>query len=132
VVTVKLPLGAVLIEKNKLPHGFEQFEPAWGSSGSDGRRIFVTWPLKDPKLGDSIQVSVIYEQALDLNQIIVGAIAVIVIITMIGLTIYFRKGRIKQVLPVLTENERKVMEILLRERGEVDKRKIVKETDFSK
>jgi len=131
-VTVKLPLGAVLIEKDKLPEGLSQFEPSWGSSGSDGRRIFITWPIENPKVGDSISVSIIYEQMLDLNQVIVAAIALVIIIIMIGFTIYFRKGRIKQVLPVLTESERKVMEILLREKGEVDQRKIVKETDFSK
>jgi len=60
-------------------------------------------------------------------------ILVLIIISFIlALMFVFRKQRVKDLLPVLTNGERKAMEILLREKGEVDQRVIVKETDFSK
>ena len=43
-----------------------------------------------------------------------------------------KRHKVKNILPVLTEGERKIMEILLREKGTIDQRTIVKETDFSK
>ncbi|MBI2580123.1 MAG: hypothetical protein HYW27_04445, partial [Candidatus Aenigmarchaeota archaeon] len=68
-------------------------------------------------------------QILPLIAIIIALIAVIG-----AFILYNKKFRIssRDILPVLTENERKVMEIVFNEKGEVDQRKIIKQTDFSK
>ena len=50
----------------------------------------------------------------------------------IMLFMFLRKRSMIDILPILTDSERRVMEILLREKKGVDQRKIVKETEFSK
>jgi len=132
-VTVKLPLGAVLVEQSELEGtGLQRYEPNWGTSGSDGRRIFVAWPISNPKVGETLNVAVIYEQTIEINYVLIGALVLIILIIVVGIFFYLRRSKIRAVLPVLTPSERKVMEILLREKGEVDQRQVVKETDFSK
>ncbi len=133
-VNVQLPLGGALVEKALLAGtGLQPFEPSYGKEGSDGRQIFLEWSLVNPKLGETVPVSIIYEQvnesALFTNFIIViGIIVVGFIITMLY---FFGKKDVKDVLSVLTEPERRVVEILLRDK-EADQRQIVKETEYSK
>jgi biotin operon repressor len=138
-VMVKLPLGTVIIEKDKLNGtGLEPFSPPWGEKGSDGRKIFVKWAWQDPELAASIPISLIYEETNPIETISrellalgVGGI-VILLAAAVGFFFYFKKPHIKTILPVLTPSERKVMEVLLKEKGPVNQKKIVKETDFSK
>lgn len=131
-VTVKLPLGTALVEKARLEGtGLARFEPSWGREGTDGRRIFVEWVASEPKLGETYDMSVVYEQVtigeIPYVPIVLGLIAIFVVVYFT----FLRKPALKDMLPVLTENERKVMEILLKE-GDTDQRKIVKDLDFSK
>jgi len=131
---VELPLGTAIVEKNKIEGtGLKRFEPAWGREGSDGRRIYVEWIANDPKLGETFDASIAYENILSIDQPYILYPIIIIGIIIIVIVIYFTKFRhsIKDILPVLTENERKVMEIVLKEKT-VDQRKIVKVTDFSK
>ncbi len=133
-VIVKFPLGAVLVEDLKLTGtGLQPFEPDFGREGSDGRRIFISWTFDKPVLGQSLNVYAIYEIFPGFDQFTVFMIilAFVIIAFFVTMTFFFRK-RVRDILPVLTEGERKVMEILLREKGAVDQRTIVKETDFSK
>ncbi|MEM7819432.1 MAG: hypothetical protein QXD48_01225 [Candidatus Aenigmatarchaeota archaeon] len=134
-LVVRLPLGAAIVEKNRIEGtGLQRFEPSWGREGSDGRKIYVEWVLSNPKLGETFDVSLIYEQIIieqPIIQILILIIIFIIIIIILFL-IKYKKHPIKDMLPVLTEGERKVIEILLREKKPVDQRKIVKETDFSK
>lgn len=134
---VKLPLGAAIVENSRLEGtGLQRFEPSFGREGSDGRKIYVEWISNTPKLGETYDISVIYEGIQPINYQILPFIAIIAgLIAVIGtFVIYNKKFRInsKDILPVLTENERKVMEIVFNEKGEVDQRKIIKQTDFSK
>jgi len=132
-VLVKLPLGAGLVEDSKLiGTGLKKFEPEWGKEGSDGRRIFFEWEKEDPKLGEAITVAIVYEQVGGLSYLVYFAVIFIIIVVSLLYLLMFRRRNIKSILPVLTDGERKVMEILLREKKDVDQRKIVKETDFSK
>lgn len=132
-LTVKLPLGTGLVEKTKIQGtGLKQYEPEWGKEGSDGRRIFVQWSLDRPVLGRTIDISIIYENILDAANITSILIIAIIVIVFLAVIIILRKREIKDVLPVLTENERKVMEILIKEKKEVDQKRIVKELDYSK
>lgn len=134
-VSIKFPLGTALVEDLKLAGtGLKPFEPDFGREGSDGRRIFVSWSFDKPELGQSINVYAIYEILSGFDQFTVFAvILVLIILVFIAIvSLVFRKHSVRDILPVLTEGERKVMEILLREKGEADQRIIVKETDFSK
>lgn len=133
-LTLKLPLGAAIVKEDTLNKtGLKPFKPENGTEGSDGRRIFVQWVFNNPELGKTIETSVIYEQIFGLTQILIIAVAVIVAAFMISVVLLFKKkNKIEQVLPVLNENERKVMQVILSSKDWVDQRKIVKEVDFSK
>lgn len=134
-ITVKFPLGSALVEGGELNGtGLKPFEPDFGREGSDGRRIFINWVFDKPTLGQTLNVSAIYELISGFDPFTTFAIilALIIISFILALMFVFRKQRVKDLLPVLTNGERKAMEILLREKGEVDQRVIVKETDFSK
>lgn len=131
-VTVKLPPGAGLVERSRLEDtGFRPFEPAWGRPDSDGRTIFVTWKQSSPLLGSDLDIKVIYENVLE-NQLlplfIIGALT----LAFFSVLLFMRRRPMQDILPILTDSERKIMEILLREKKPVDQRTIVKETDFSK
>lgn len=135
---VRLPLGGAVVEEEIIKNtGYERFEPEWGREGSDGRRIFVEWISENPKLGNTYESYVIFEDVSSgiINQInpdyvIITAVAVAIIAA--GFFIFSRRRKIEEILPVMNNGERAVMEILIREGREVDQRKIVKETDFSK
>ena len=134
-ITVKFPLGSALIEGSELNGtGLKPFEPDFGREGSDGRRIFINWVFDKPALGQTLNVSAIYELISGFDPFTTFTIILVLIIIsfILALMFVFRKQRVKDLLPVLTNGERKAMEILLREKGEVDQRVIVKETDFSK
>lgn len=132
-VSVKLPLGTAIVEKSKLEStGLNPFEPLWGREGSDGRRIFVKWDIEKPDLGMTINTSVIYEEVIETSQILSLAIILSIAFVFLFVVIIFRRRPVSDVMPILTDSERKIMEILIREKGGVDQRKIVKEMDFSK
>lgn len=133
-VVIKLPLGSGLVEKSRLEGtAYKRYEPDWGQEGSEeGRRISVTWQFDNPELGKDIDISLIYEPVIGVNQLISLAI----IFGLVGVFMIFifsaRRRPISNILPILTDGERKVMEILLKEKKDVDQRRIVKEVDFSK
>lgn len=131
---INLPLGAGIIEKDKISiPGVKPFSPDTGSEGSDGRKIYVKWFFIKPQLGQSIETSVIYDQIFGPEQIIIGA--VLLLLSIPAIFFFFvmrRKGRIEQVLPILNENERVVMKKILETGGEIEQRKIVRECDMSK
>lgn len=133
-MTVKLPLGAAIVEKSKLEgSGLQRFEPGWGTEGTDGRRIFVQWVINEPKLGETYDFSVVYEKLIPEQEFpFAPIVGLLLIVIAIGAILYLRRPDMREVLPVLTEGERKVVEILLREKKEVDQRLIVKELDYSK
>lgn len=132
-VTVKLPLGSGLAESSKLGKLLKPFEPENGIQNSDGRRIFITWNRENPIIGDTLFVTVVYEQFSQNVQFILFGMIIFLIVGAFFTFIYMTRHRpVQNVMPVLTHNEKKVVEILLREKHEVDQRAIVKETDFSK
>ncbi|MFH0837122.1 MAG: hypothetical protein V1870_03255 [Candidatus Aenigmatarchaeota archaeon] len=134
-ITVKLPVGATLVDKLKLKGtSMAPFEPAYGQEGSDGQRILVSWELKNPRLGEPVNIILLYENIqLGLEISFVISIIFILVIGSVLVTYYFRKMKfdMKSILSVLSDGERKIMEIIIREK-KVDQRIIVRETDFSK
>ena len=131
---VKFPLGAALVEDGKLQGtGLTPFDPDFGREGSDGRRIFISWTFDKPTLGQTINISAIYELlGFDTFTLFFIVLAFVIAAFFLFVIFIFKKRSVRDMLPVLTDGERKVMEIILREKGEVDQRVIVKETDFSK
>lgn len=133
-LTLNLPLGAGIVEESKIGvSGMKPFMPEEGMEGSDGRKIFIKWFFVKPRLGQTIEVSAIYEQIFGPEQLLMG-VAVMAMMLPIIFAIFFlsRRNRIEQVLPILNEGERAVMKMLLESGGEIDQRKVVKECDISK
>ncbi|HLC67826.1 MAG TPA: hypothetical protein VJI12_02980 [archaeon] len=133
-ITVGMPLGTALVEQEKLTGtGLTPFDPDFGRQTTDGRRIFVTWTFDKPLLGQPISISAIYENiGFDPFTLFVIILVLIVIVFIAFLAFFTKRHKVRDILPMLTDGERKLMEILLREHGEVDQRILVKETDFSK
>ncbi len=131
-VTVKLPSGTGLVERSRLEGtGFEPFEPVWGKPDSDGRSIFVSWKQSSPLLGSGIDIKVIYENVFESQLLPLGIIGAITLV-FFAVLVFLRRKPMQDILPILTDGERKVVEMLLREKKPVDQRAIVRETDFSK
>ena len=132
-ISIKLPARNILVDEARLSGtNLRPFEPTFGQVFSDGRDIFVTWYLESPPIGTRLCSSVIYESAENGISLIGFIILGVIIIAGFAIIIYIRKARFKEILPVLTENKRKVMQILINDNKPVDQRRIVKELDFSK
>ncbi|MBI4177643.1 MAG: hypothetical protein HY516_04745 [Candidatus Aenigmarchaeota archaeon] len=143
-LTVKLPEGKGLInrEDSQTAAGLLPYAPADGDTRTDGRRILVDWARNNFTAGDLLSVSVVYENIQDLafSNWLPFFAALIIILVAISTYLYLKKSKIivrteenlDSVLPVLTSDERKVIDSLLAENGEKMQRKIVYETNFSK
>lgn len=132
---ISIPKGASLVPADKLVGtGLAPFEPGFGREGTDGQRIYVVWDLQNPKLGEGVPAAVIFEQ-FTLEEIPMWAVALILAIAAIAgfvvWTIYKKRKGPESVLDILTDAERRVMELLL-ERGAMDQRDVVRSTAFSK
>jgi hypothetical protein len=131
-VKVKLPLGSVIAEKSKLLNTtLRPFEPSYGIEGTDGRQIYIKWDLTNPKLGETIDSAIIFEKIGAPALAIVGVSIVLVVIAAIIFIVIFLKKSYRQILPVLTDSERAIMNIVIRNK-KINQKKIVQETDFSK
>jgi uncharacterized membrane protein len=132
--TIKMPVGSVLADPSLLGSSNPKaFEPESGKEGSDGRRIYVQWTLDKPIIGDTLDTTIVYEQLSEKNEFglfefIMAGIVIIILIVLF----YVRRRPEQDILPVLTPTERKLVQILLREKKDVDQRDIVKELDLSK
>jgi len=134
-IMVKIPIGTALVEEERLEFsGLKPFYPENGIEGSDGRRIFIRWLFEKPKLGENINIIIVYEKIVSLdNNIIFYALFIISFATIIAFIFFWRyRNKAKSILPILTESEREVMKIILSSKNVIDQRKIVKETGFSK
>ncbi len=143
-VITKLPEGKGLI-KNEDPQtagGLLPYAPADGDKRTDGRRILIDWARNNFSAGDLLGISVVYEnvrenQESDLIPLFLVLITVLIVIVV---SLYLKKDKIivkmdetlDSVLPILTVDERKVIDCLLTGNGEKMQRKIVYETNFSK
>ncbi len=143
-ITVKLPQGKGLInmEDSQTAVGLLPYAPADGETRTDGRRILIDWARNNFTAGDLLSISVVYENIQDLTLSNLFPFFLILIIILIGISVYLygKKNKIiirteenlDSVLPILTSDERKVIDCLLSNNGEKMQRKIVFETNFSK
>ena len=134
--TVTLPPNGLLSEDIVN----QSYFPPNGKVITDGKHIIVTWEKKDLLPADSLSFSVSFEVLgtggvmWDLS---VMAMISIVVIAMIGIAVYMRRGsapaeQAVKVLPLLNKDEKSIVDILAKHEGSVRQREIVKESDFSK
>ena len=126
-----LPEGYGLVKTNEeqvLP-----YFPQGASIGSDGRHVTLEWDLIKPQLGSTLTFSVMYEHVgikpYNTAYYLLPFLAAAALIAFL----LFRFRKAKDVLSVLTEDERKVIEVI-RAKGKkyVKQRDIVRMTNFSK
>jgi uncharacterized membrane protein len=130
-VIIKLPESSVIAnEKDLQGTGFKPVEPE-GLKGSDGRHIFVRWYLEKAKLGQTLDITLIYEEVEFDTTVVTIAVIILILIIFIWF-VYNKKRSEKEILAVLTEEEKKIMEILMKSKKPVDQKYLVKELDLSK
>ncbi len=128
-VRVELPEGYVITSDKKL-NGEKSFYPGNGVIGSSGRTIYIDWKFSRPKIGEYMRFYVYYEPASKNN---FWLISVFVLIAIAGsfLIVSAMKNRSKMVLAALSNDEKKIMEMILKNKN-LYQRDIVRETGFSK
>lgn len=119
---------------------FQPYLPIDGEKGSDGRRIFISWRKENLTAGDSFDTQISYESQSDNSQILtlfaggIIGLAAIIVALVFGFWLFYKrfKRNIKIVLPVLKGDEKKIMEMIIRDRGKTNQKLLVRESNFSK
>ncbi len=136
VVLVKIPEGAVLTKH--IP-----FLPENGSVGTDGRRIFVLWKKTNLGAGEIYGVKLYYEfpkkhveevsEKEKIFEIALILSAFVLALAAFVYLIYFKRKKVEKiVLPLLREDEKKVMKVILAYPHGVNQKVIVEKTGYSK
>jgi uncharacterized membrane protein len=136
-ILVKIPRSSVLSEEP----ANQSYAPGDGKILSDGKNIMVYWQRENLAATDSMRFSVSYAIAgmsAGFSNLFVVSIAGIVIISMIAVAVYVRRGSgigkitAEVVTSVLNSDEKRVVDILARHGGKSGQKIIVRESDFSK
>lgn len=133
---IKLPPKGVLAREV----ANQSFFPPDGKVLTDGKHMIVSWEKKNLTVDDSLSFSVMFEVVGTggiMWDISIVALTAFVIIAMVLIAVYMRKGagpvqKEVKVLPFLNKEEKKIVDIVAKEGGEARQRLLVKETDFSK
>lgn|GEM_PF-637176 len=136
-ILVKIPKNSVLSEEA----ANQSYAPSDGKILSDGKHIMVYWQRENLTAGEDLKFSVSYSipsaGGFYSNMFII-TVAGIVIISMISVAVYVRRGSIysksttEVIASVLNTDEKKVVDILARHGGKSGQKIIVRESDFSK
>jgi uncharacterized membrane protein len=128
-VLIRLPEKGILA--NEIAN--KSYYPETGKIITDGRRIMIYWENENLSAGDSLQFSVLYTTPSIVSNILVIALTLLVILVMIILATYLRKGgRGEPITSILNEDEKKIINILSSHKGHALQKVLVRETDFSK
>lgn len=133
IVAIRLPEGATLAEQDANASYF----PPDGELFTDGRRIGILWKPENSTIPANFLV--IYSQPPQpFNAqlfIILAAVIIIAIALAIGF-LYLRKhaaiGKAEAFKAVLNQDEKRIVDILMKSQGKVYQKVLVRETDFSK
>jgi uncharacterized membrane protein len=132
---IKIPKNTVLSEEV----ANESYFPNDGAILSDGKHIMVYWQRENLTASDGMKFSVSYliPSLAAANNILVVSVAGIVIISMIAVAIYVRKGYGAEsaadvMTSVLNKDEKRIVDILSRHGGKSGQKVLVRESDFSK
>ncbi|MCJ7450272.1 MAG: MarR family transcriptional regulator [Candidatus Nanohaloarchaeota archaeon QJJ-9] len=131
---VVLPEGYGLAELNKT-----SIEPPDGTTGSKGREIYVDWTEKDPSLGDRLSYTVRYQDlgpySLVKDQITLLAILGVLVLSLFVVFLWKNRDRktIASILPVLKDDERETLELIIKgEEGGMYQKDLVEDLEYSK
>ena len=136
-IMIRIPKNSAL---SKEPAN-QSYSPSDGKTLSDGKYIMVYWQQENLTLGSNIKYSVSYAVPISAgiySNLLVVAVAAIVIISMISVAIYVRRGSLyaktttEVIASVLNSDEKKVVDILVKHGGKSGQKIIVRESDFSK
>lgn len=133
VFLVKLPEGALL------PENTTKFFPLYGTIGTDGRSIFVVWERTDIQEGEIQGIKIFYEfpekkEKFEFFGVIMLSLLIFAVASFATWLILFKRRKdVRDILlPVLKEDEKKIMEIVLRHPKGVNQKIIVQESNYSK
>lgn len=129
-ILIRLPENGVLSMKN------ETYFPGNGKTLTDGRRIMVYWQNEETDQ-NHLQFSVIYNTPNvggPFYSLLMASLTFIVIIVMIVLAVYMKRGRrsVDIVKSVLNRDEKTLVDILTKHKGKAGQKVLVRESDFSK
>ncbi|MBN2101909.1 MAG: hypothetical protein JW716_03495 [Candidatus Aenigmarchaeota archaeon] len=132
---IHMPPTGVLASSNPS----ESYYPENGKTLSDGRHILLYWERENVTSSEELKYAVMYilpGEPADTSNFIITLLAVIALIVIMGVGIYMKRGssetRIENVMPLLNQDEKKVIDILRNHDSEVMQKMIVIESDFSK
>lgn len=103
-------------------------------------KIAIYWEMANLRAGDEMRFTVLYEPS-DLRgpifNLLITALTIAVIVVMIGIAVYMRRGQAKAkpvrvVTPLLKDDEKKIVGVLNKHGGSALQKVLIRETDFSK
>lgn len=107
------------------------YSPENARIGSDGRHVIVEWDIGQPDLGSTLSFSVLYEYVGEKPYSMMYYIPPLIILAVVIVFVRLRKSR--DVLSVLTPDERIVVDVIRKKGGKnIKQRDIVRMTNFSK
>ena len=135
-VMIKIPKNSVLSEEP----ANQSYSPDDGKILTDGKYIMVYWQRQNVTSQDSLAFSVSYlipSLQIAYSNMLIIAVAGIVIMSMIGVAVYLRRGygsgtSMEVLTSVLNIDEKRVVDILTKHGGKSGQKVIVRESDFSK
>ncbi len=135
-VMIRIPQNSFLSDEP----ANQSYYPSDGKILTDGKYIMVYWERESPpelKFSVSYSYSAPNSDAAAFNNLLIVSVAAIVIISMISVAFYVKKGSGHEVTTevlasVLNTDEMKVVDILSKHGGKVGQKVIVRESDFSK
>jgi len=133
---VVLPTGTALLENDNTSQ--QVISPQNYETSSNGRRISVNWNLK-PRLGETSSFFVLYQDFSQQNQpgfnytiLQQIGVAVVVLLILLASVIQYKRRDLSEKYEELSEDQRKVLELLKENDGEYLQKDLVKELDYSK
>jgi uncharacterized membrane protein len=133
---VVLPRGAALVDQKNTSQ--QVISPGNYETGSNGRRIFVSWD-RQPRLGETVSFFVLYESLVDqpdgeegtgfLVEILAVLAAALVLAAMI---VRHKRRDLSDEYDELSDDQKKVIELLEENEGEYLQKDLVQELDYSK
>ncbi len=128
---IRLPENGILAEEP----ANASYLPEDGGILTDGKHIMVYWERLDLNPDEGLQFSVMYNMPVVLSSFLIVILTFIVIIVMVGLVVYIKRGTRKPeeiVSSVLNKDEKTIVDLLNRHGGNAVQKILVRETDFSK
>jgi len=116
----------------------ESYTPRYGKILSDGKHIMVYWEKENIKAGDDLKFSITYKMPLgaesfyDVAMMVIVAVVLIVVIAVGYVSRLHKESSVKVVMPLLKEDEKRIVEILTQHNGQAIQKVLVRESDFSK